>query len=245
MVLIKVQETTRHFKAYYQDNSLLIQLMIIELFEIHQQVSFLKNWESFDNEISQENIDQLKKCIIAITGEPEDRNCLPIIRWSKYPLPLLKDYCEHFFYNTIEKKSSNQLKFSNLILQVCSNTTHMLNLIRSCKNGQVLKEPIFLKIRSILKSTLDNLTLSKMQLLKILKTFKENENVIFFLLRKKDLLIKLYGSEEINKFFTSFINKNNLIQLLIKRFKSRGFHHLLPTIKQELFFYESFKHFNR
>ncbi len=244
-MLVKVQEPIRHFKAYYQDNSLLIQLMIIEFFEIHQLVSSLKDWESSEDDIVQEKINHLKQCLISLIGESEEQNHAPALRWSKGPLLVLKDYCEHFFYNPGQKQNS-QLKLSFYIYQIISSTMHVLHLLRSletCVNFRQ-KNIVFSQIKCATQTLILHLHYSKRQLLTVLRKFGDNENVIFFLLRKKDLLIKIYGLEELNKLFKFFTKKHTLIELLINRFKSRGFHHLLPIIKQELFLYESYKHIN-
>lgn len=244
-MLIKVQKPPIHFKAYYQDNSLLIQLMIIELSEIRQQMDYFIDWENSDSIIYQEdNLDQLKQRLITLTGEQTHRDCLLTSHWAKSPLTHLKDYCENFFYNAdLQCKSHHKLSIH--IYQIWLSATNILHLLRSLPASLNLRQKttIHSQIKRAIQTLTLHLNLSTKQILSVLKIFKDDENVIFFLLRKKDLLAKLYSLDEINKLFKSFAKKHNLIQLLIKRFKSRGFNHLLPAIKQELFLYESYKHF--
>lgn len=240
-MLIKVQEPTRHFKAYYQDNSLLIQLMVIELFEIHQHMQLFK---SFVNGILRDNIQPMKKCLIHLTGLPEEQVFQPAMSWEKCALLTLKNYCECFFLN-LKNQSLTKMRASYYTDQMVAESLHLLNLILLFQKGKINEEKVFKLTQSLIQNFSQNFSLFKNLLLKILRKFHENENVIFFLLRKKDLLNKLFDQIELKKLFNFFTKRNDLIRLLITRFKSRGFDNLLSTIKQELFFYESYKQTKR
>lgn len=243
-MLVKVQEPTQHFKAYYQDNSLLIQLMMTELSAIHQLVPFIISLKKIDLPNNKdEYLAQLQHHLATLIGELEDRACASVSRWSKGPLTRLKEYCEQFFRNAVIQ-NKNHLNLSIHVYQIWLSTIFNLQLIHQLKTccDQRKSDLIFNQIQKAVQTLLTRINLATKHFLNGLKAFNNNENVIFFLMRKKDLLIKIYGFEQVNKLFKSFSKKQSLSKLLIGRFKSRGFDHLLPTIKQELFLYESYKH---
>lgn len=71
----------------------------------------------------------------------------------------------------------------------------------------------------------------------LLGKFKENENVLYFLLRKRDKLTETFGVDLIHRLFNTASKKNKLGHFLIMRYQARGFDHRIPLIKQELSVY--------
>jgi len=64
---------------------------------------------------------------------------------------------------------------------------------------------------------------------RILNEYWNNENVIYCLLRKKDVLEEIYGSDFYKRL--KWPKKtSDLIELLLNRYQARGFEALLPLI---------------
>lgn len=240
---IKVQEPLLHFKAYYQDNSLLIRLMLQELSRIYQHIPPLRRLKKLEVTNQEEYLQHLHPCLIAFIGETNKNNFGFTGDVRKGPLVRLKEYWEQFFHNERYSQSQHHLKMTKQMERIWLNVIHLLQLIQEWQTCAVSHkaQTYFLKIQrkvQTLLSTTDNMA---HLFLVFLKQFNDDENVIFFLLRKKGVLFTIYGSEKTNKLLKGLSKNQNLMHLLINRFKARGFDHLLPTIKQELFLYEPYK----
>lgn len=239
----EVQEPSRHFKSYYQDNSLLIQLMTVEFAAIYERVSQIELLDKMHLPNNQEEyLHHLQQHLTFLIGEVAARHCFSS---SSGPLTNLKDYCELFCQNAVQQHRAH-LSLSTQIYQAWLDVIHNLHLIQNlnaCTNHRKAKL-IFNQIRKAIQSLIKKTESSLKHFINSLKTFKSNENIIFFLFRKKESLIKKFGLKQFNAIFSLFEKNQNITQLLIKRFKLRGFDHLLPAIKQELFLYESYKHLN-
>ncbi len=237
MVLLKVNASTQHFRSFYQENSLLIQLVLKELSDIFTLTSPLRSllqMDFLDDDAWFDHLDNFLKSLVGEHDEGAFTSC------EKGPLARLKSYCQHFqIVDVLQDRPLINFSFqvSQVYLHV-KQVWHLMHSFETCVN-QRKKHAFLVKIQKnahVMLLMLENIL---KLFLSCLKKFSDNENVLFFLLRKKTLLIKIYGLTLIQQLFSTFSKKGCLSTLLIKRFKSRGFDHLLPIIKRELFFYES------
>lgn len=215
--------------------------MTVELTAIYQRIppiQLLEKLQLPDNK--EEYLNQLQHQLTLLIGEVATRHCFSS---SSGPLTNLKDYCELFCQNA---SSANRihLSLSTHVYQVWLDAIHNLHLIQTVKScaNQRKASLSFNRIRKAIQALLKKIEGLPKQLINSLKTFKNNENVVFFLLRKKIQIINIFGLDQFNKLFSYFTKNQNLAQLLLKRYKSRGFDNLLPALKQEIFLYESYKH---
>lgn len=237
MMLLKVTPPNQHFKSYFQENSLLIQLILKELNDICIFIADLKSMHSLDLMKQEEWLNSLHNSLNGLIGEHDEgvfSGC------KKGPLARLKSYCQHFqLIDIVQDKSLLNFSFQvNQIYITIKQLCHFLHSYEVCHHSRK-KHSIFAKIQKNAQFVLTTLENILKLFLTCLKKFANNENVLFFLLRKKALLIKIYGLKITNQLFKTFSKKECISILLIQRFKSRGFDHLLPIIKRELFFYES------
>jgi len=237
MVLLKAQVSNQHFKSFYQENFLLIQLMLKELNEICTLTPTIQLPQVLELSDQESWLLQLNSYLMLLVGEHDEgafSNC------ENGPLARLKSYCQNFqLIDLVQDKSlvglSYQVNHLYLHAKQLWHLTHSFN----STNIQRKKESFLNKIQKNVQLILVTIENTLKAFLTCLKKFRDNENVLFFLLRKKSLLVKIYGGRTTSQLFEAFSKKECLASLLIKRFKSRGFDHLLPIIKRELFFYES------
>lgn len=243
-MLKKVQEPSQHFKAYYQENSILMQLMISEFFEIHQiACNIFKLEKSKESVQPKEYIGHLFQYLKEMFGESNDHG-LSISRWSRGPMSRMQEYCEHFSRNStdLNKPHLNLLSILHESWLCAKHNLELIYSLNSCYNENKFSVILF-RIHRAVHSLLIRIQLTTKHLFNCLKTYNDDENVIFFLLRKKEFLIKIYGIDQFNQLLLFFAKNQNLASFLIKRFKARGFEQLLPVIKKELFLYESYRNF--
>jgi len=237
MVLLKVQVSNQHFRSYYQENSLVIQLILKELNDIYSLIPSLQSHRQLELANHDEWLSQLHIYLTNLIGEQEAG---AFFSCKKGPLTHLKNYCQHFqLIDAVQDRPLINLSFQ--VNQIYLNAQQLRHFMHSFEisHSQHKKNTFFVKIQKNIQTILSSIDNILKLFLICLKKFTDNENVIFFLLRKKILLIKIYGLKITSRLFKTFSKKQSLSSLLIKRFKSRGFDHLLPIIKRELFFYES------
>lgn len=78
--------------------------------------------------------------------------------------------------------------------------------------------------------------LLKKFILTILKTFEQNENVLFFLLRHHERFSLFFEKKFVFKFFSQLFSESRIEEVrafLIHRYAMRGFDHLLPIINEK------------
>ena len=240
MVLIKTATPTRHFNSFYQESALLVQLMLNEVSEICSLTCFLKSFsQSSPVTIHLKSwIEPLLQCLLKITGgEQLGKSFYDHLQG---PLSRLKSYCSHLQLVNLSKKSAFfhlAQKVNQMDLQI-QKIFYFFYSIETIPNKN--KQRLYIhRFQKIVCSLLLSIEHSSKIFLHCLKQFSNNENVLFFLLRKKSLLAKIYNEQTIALLLRSLSKKHSLATLLINNFQSRGFDHLLPTIKRELFFHES------
>ena len=235
--MLKVQVSNQHFKSFYQENSLLIQLILKELKGIFDLKPSLEALEKFDSLDQYAWLNYIHSYLNHLVGEQDEGT---FSHCEKGPLARLKSYCQHF-QSIDEVEDKSLINFCVQVNQIYLQAKQLWHLVHSFEilQNQRKKESFLTKIQKNIQSTSNFIDNILKAFLNCLKKFNNDENVVFFLLRKKAVLIKLYGLKITNQLFENFSKKGCLATLLITRFKSRGFDHLLPIIKRELFFYES------
>jgi hypothetical protein len=240
-VFTEIPERPQSFKAYYQDNSLLIQFVINEFLHVHEIIHHLK--KCIDNhqsslEKSDLSISSVLHFFNQLLGTHPQQEHITISKWIKGPLTKMKDYCEQFSKN--HSLTTSHLKLYEAVYQAWNAATHQTNTLKALQLPQ-LNNPKFsfsTYFQRSFKQLLKLIEVVSKQIPKVTNLYWDNENVIYFLIRKKDRLIQIYGEEFTQKNFKSFAQQNILLPYLIQRYQQRGFQHLnidgKPTIPRGL-----------
>ena len=185
----------------------------------------------------------LKASISKLVGSSQDY--MRIFSWSieNGILAKLKNNCDFFAQNSCSEDKNA------LILQRYANNTWLLCLrcldIMRAIEHEVLVDALSKAkplgyYANILFQTLEKMNLSLQRfsriLLRLLLAFKEDENVVYFLLRSKDELDALYGPDSVRKLLEQMYPRGlqEAGHFLLKKYASRGFENLLPIIAAKI-----------
>jgi hypothetical protein len=226
------------FIPFYQDNSILIQFMIEEFTQSYRltlKIKTLIQDQSHQHRVSNFFPSSLIPIFNQLVGSPPKFEGASPSGWSKGHLTKFKEYTEHFSRNS----SHENKKHFNLYMSVDQawvTAIHHLELLNSSYLNSYISHSHSLLCLFPLKRAFHHLQMQFNQILRyiprIISEYWNNENVIFYLLRKKEWLTEIYGSDFLHKRFKFPMTGSEMIDLLIKSYTSRGFETLLPTIQQ-------------
>ncbi|WP_068470217.1 hypothetical protein [Candidatus Protochlamydia phocaeensis] len=237
-MLTQIQEPDQHFNAYYQDNSLLVQFVVAEFVCTHQlicQIKYLADSCLLSIDLFEDSLHSFFQFFSQLLGQPSRHDPLFISGWTKGPLTKLKDYCEQFSYNQ-SNLDHLHLTLHSHVHRAWLKAMYYLEFIHSLKTCKPSQNPTALlsHLRRTINSLHSCLNSMTKQIPRVVNLYVDNENVLFFLLRKQKQLATIYGIEGTAKFFKALAKKQATHQLLSDRYKLRGFDHLLDKINREL-----------
>ncbi len=227
-VIAEIERSGHPFSAFYQNNPVLIQFIIEEFIQTHQLIHHTEKLmsEKFDLYEPEHLFSLLMQTIVELIGHYFNEKRPSLAYWSKGTLSKLKDNCNQLSLNYLH----NNKLFSNFHLTahetwvIATHTYEILNSVNA--NHQY---PLLPLKRSFL---LLHLKFNRMKriLPKILFEFIQNENVLYFLLKKIEDLTTIYGYNLIQKGWKG-IKKSESLELMLNRYKERGFDSHEPAIK--------------
>jgi hypothetical protein len=240
-VFTQIREPDRHFSAFYEDNSLLIQFILEEFIQSYQLTLQMKILIQ-DDLNSRQELSLLSSSLIQLLGQlvgylPQQERA-PFSRWTKGPLTKFKEYCEQLSHN-----SSYQNKlYSNLHMaahQAWLTAIHNLELLNYLHISSYTKKNqrsilFFHPLQRAFHGLQMRFNQIRRYIPRVMSAYWNDENVILCLLRKRALLTEIYGSDFLYKRFKWPMKTSELIRLLVQRYQARGFEALLPTIQHIL-----------
>ncbi|MBA2368919.1 MAG: hypothetical protein H0V82_07850 [Candidatus Protochlamydia sp.] len=213
------------FSPYYQDSPLLIQFIITEFLLIHQITDPIKNhiqnlqpstnWE--------ESIQIFYRLLNELIGNPLICQYIPNTSWHEGPLTKMKNYSEHLSHHVPFLDTHLHLQTS--VYKAWISAIHILELIKAFHLHTTVPKNFSLKKHFELSLNKFLIRLSRMtkEIPKNANLFWDDENVAYFLIRKKKALTQIFGEHELIKQFKSFGKQGALLPLLIQKFQARGF----------------------
>lgn len=192
--------------------------------------------------ISNKHFEQLKSSISKLVGSSQDY--MRIFSWTIEDgiLTKLKKNCGFFAQNSLNDDKNTHIlhRYANNTWILC---LRCLDIIRAIEHDalDVLSRAKPVEYYSnVLFQTLEKMTFSLQRLsrilIRLLMNFKDDENVIFFLLRYKEQLDELYGPDSVIKLLQQMFPKGlqQAGHFLLKKYADRGFDNLLPLIKAKI-----------
>jgi hypothetical protein len=238
-VFTQISGPDHHFSAYYKDNGILIQFMIVEFLQTYQLTFKIKTLiqEHLDSPQTSEtlysSLIQLLAQLIGCFTQKERPSFSP---WIKGSLTKLKEYCEQFSINS-SHQNEHHIHLHLAAHQTWLTAVNNLEMLNSSSDLNKKNSDVILFLQS-LKKSFHVLQLRFNQVIqyipKVIVDFWHNENVILCLLRKRSQLVEIYGPDFLYKRFKWPFKAKELVQLLINRYQERGFEALLPTIQHIL-----------
>lgn len=226
--------SARYVNSYHQNNSLLFQFILVEFLEVYTEIQKLDalcsrtptplpNGEDACREI-ENNIPSIQQILVKLVGPTRDYMRLFSWNFSEGLLSKLRTYCSLFLQNadTDEKELIAIQHYAEKIWQTCLQATDALHEIPQDRSS------VFTALE---KSSSAMQRFAKL-ITRLIHQFKDDENVIFFIMRNYKIFDKLYGQRFIIKLFTKIYPKGmkDVQQLLVKKYSERGFENVLPYI---------------
>ncbi len=228
----QIQGPNHHFKAFYKDDSLLIQFIIVEFIQTYQLALQIKT-------LVQEYIDSIQTSDHAYTSLFQKFGQLIgslskqeyFSQWTQGSLTKLKEYCEQFSLNSKHQNESH-IHLNRAVYQAWLTAMHHFELLNALKPNKAQKKAYLL---ISFKRSCHHLQTRFNQVMRYIPrammTYWDNENVALCLLRKRTQLAAIYGADFLSKRFKWPIKLDEMISLVIQRYQKRGFDPLLPMIK--------------
>lgn len=223
-----------HFCAYYKDNFILVQFIIVEFIETHHLILQI---ETLFEEILQSPQSLEKKFLSLIqlsTLLLQGSSSFPLtfsFHWTEGSLTKLKSYCENFCSNLKQKeKGGTQLHLA--LHQAELAAMHYFLLLSSNKQTSSFNETSFLSLKRAFESFKRRFNRVIRSIPRLVCAYCHNENILLCLLRKKGSLTKIYGIDFLAKYFKCSLTPHELMGLLLKQYQIRGFSSLPHPVQK-------------
>lgn len=224
--------SARHMNAYHHNNSLLFQFIIVEFIECFEEIQHLDvihNRKIDPPATLMEDQKQLTEQALArLVGSTRDY--MRIFSWNfgEGILAKLKTYCALFLQNAPhdEKEIIALQHYADRLWQACMQAMDTLH-------GGPSQRTAFLQ--AIDKAITGINRMSKL-IARIIPQFRDDENVVFCILRHKERFDKLYGGRFVFKLLSKMYAKGlpEAQNFISKRYTERGFNNLLPIIAAKM-----------
>lgn len=224
------------FRAFFEDNSILIQFILEEFIQSHQMMITMAGYFQ-TSATSPSTVDDDYSSLIGLLqrliGHHPGRDQSSFPYASKGPLTKLKEYSHQFSLNLAHhhKCHVNLHSAANQAWFLAIDNLELLNHLKIqslSPNGN--PKPLLKRRKNPFNRLMRNLNHITQSIPQVMNAFSNNENVILCLLRKKKAFINIYGEDFLYKRFKWPKESSKLIDLLIVRYQSRGFETLLPTL---------------
>jgi hypothetical protein len=225
--------TTWGLKPQPSYKSLLFQFILLEFISSYTEVLNIHQL-SRDLQTTSDVVPALKLSINKLAGPA--RGCMRLFSWNLEDgiLSRLKNYCANF---TLEAKDSNPgiLKMHAYLNQAfisCRKTLDVIGLFEERDLSQQNRQAL----HKVLTKVIQQMGRFSKMTAKLMQQFSTDENVVFFMLRHKSELDRLYGSQFVYKLINKMYPKGveEAKDFLLKQYGQRGFDHLIPLIIKKI-----------
>lgn len=239
-----------NLNIYCQSKSLLFQFIlseflityrkIIEIEKIYLEMEALLIKKRLSADIS-EYLDKILDVLPFLTGAQMVVAHEQIFPWThgKGSLNKLRNYCYLFSQN-----SHNEVDIESMNVSVSKgfhSALQMREVILSLKRQAVDKEvPNYISLYQLIDKLLDNMRKVSRLVLKVLISFKKDENILLFLLKYQTDFDDIYKTKFVLKILMKMYPEGikHAKDLLIEKYAKRGFSNLLESISTQMLYLE-------
>lgn len=221
----------RHVNAYHHRNSLIFQFILTEFIESFEEIQQLERLCSRKVDVHTKNKEetqkQIESAITKLVGSTRDY--MRIFSWNFGDglLEKLKTYCALLLRNAAndEKEIIALLHYAEKTWQAVMQAKDHLHE----DNHRKILLHYFEKANTSLQR------FSKV-IVRIVPQFRDDENVVFCILRNKEKLDRLHGPRFVAKMLGRMYSKGlkEAHHFLSRKYAERGFDHLLPVITKKI-----------
>lgn len=241
---LRSKQTLRDVNTYHHNHSLLFQFILSEFIIAYSQlqkmqssVSHLKETAKRSSLIEQDHqlLETLMTSVSKLAGSSQDYMRIFSWNYDDGVLAKLKNYSAIISQNAVreDKDMAGLHRNANKAWLACLQTLDLLRmLLQQSKKATTLDESLHIEFQAAFHKMSAALQRFARTTAQFLKQFKEDENVILFILRHHDQIDALYEPKFVAKLFNKMYSKKlaGARQFLINAYTKRGFDHLLPAI---------------
>ncbi len=212
----------RQFNVYHYHDGLLFQFILAEFIEAYQEIILLAN--SLNDLEKPPPRQMIEKSWYKLMGSSKENMSLVSWNLSNGTLVKLKNYCALFAQNASvgPKEAMALLHYAD---KAWLSSMQGIDLLRKTPEERNELRDQIEKIRTALNR------LSKL-IARMFAQFRDDENVIYFLVRNYQAFDNVHGpkfvSKQLGRLFTKGIPEAQLF--VTKKYLERGFDNMLPTI---------------
>lgn len=220
---MKMEKVHQHFNAYFLDNRLLIQFIVVEFLTVYSQVYQLKQKShllSASPVLFDELLPQITHSIATLQGIPSENSRPWGSEWKTGALTKLKKYCEQLSVNTFHQNKIHFQMHKNVFRAwICC--LHCFEMIKGLQPSvspftSTFRPIVVAPLHHALASMNTSLNSVSKLLLKALREFINDEMVVSFLHKRKQELCAIYGPHAIADFINlKKININRSSESLV------------------------------
>lgn len=241
-----------HLSGYHQNNSLLFQFILSELVRSYRVVQEMNEHakelsQSFLQPLLKKRSDgfllAIKECINKLVGSSQEYYSIFFCHQEEGFLAKLK-YNSVFFSQNCGEEDKEALglhRYAHRAWLLCLRSLDaireieheiLIDHLRQTKATDSDYQPLLQTLQKI------NGSMHRIARLvvKLLLRFRDDENVVFFLLRYKEQFDEFFGKHFVFKLFSQMFPKGvqEANRFLLKKYTSRGFENLLPIIASKI-----------
>lgn len=229
-----VQQITlpqQSYNAYHHNNSLMFQFILTEFIHASRELMHFDNLSS-DAEITQ--IQHLQLPIRILAGCHKDHSRYFALNQENGIFPRLKAYSAILIHNG-EAHDKSLLALNHQITKawlLCIESLDAFSLLQA----HPLEKDYLTALHRLLKKLMTSTLKLRKLIAEIILSFNADENVLFFVLRHKEQLDKIYGAGFVKKIFRKMYPDGlaKADQFLRHRYTNRGFENLAVVITSKI-----------
>ncbi len=242
----QVENDKRDLNLYGQDPSLLFQFILAEFIFTFTEVQrmevvykemetllitgrFLANVDS--------HLDKLLSSVTQLTGSSMINEHISPWDSKSGSLSKLRHHC-YPFVNRSDSKDKSIVNLNICVSKAFHSSLQAREIIIYLQQEKhnVKGVPDYAMLYQLLDRLIDNINRVSRLILRIIIQYRDNENVVYFLLRKRDELNTLYKTDLVSKIFRKMYPNEveEAGQLLMKKYSDRGFKNLLNAIATKI-----------
>lgn len=228
----------------YFNNSLLFQFILAEFLLTYREAlsmsELVKNLKKkplpiFGSNECEESLNKIKSTLKILGGNSQDQQCLFSWGYDNSFLGKLKNTCALFASNfgKEDKNAASLHRYSHRAWSICSQS---VDLLQTMKKGNIDNwNDSFVLLLNLIEKMQKALQHFSKLITRFLHDFKQDENVLFFVLRHQEQLDTLFGSHFVIQLFTEmFSNVKEAGKYISKKYEYRGFNQILPLITKKI-----------
>ena len=228
-----------HLTTYHGNNAIIMQFIFFEVINAFQEVYELEYLVSQIkltptkkfSKSDREHMASITTSISRLAGYTQ--KYMRIFTWNLNDgiLAKLKNYCS-YFANNISPDDPDVSALQRNAERAWINCLECIDQIREAEKLPTRGTPDLPSLKTYMEKMVQRLRRLSRVAGNIVLRFKEDENVLLFLLNHQDQLDRLYEDQFVAKLFHKMFPKGlqQAEEFLVEQYASRGFDHLLPQI---------------